>query len=150
MNKWDGTQAKAVCEACFGGDLVAMAEYARRKLAGEPVPHLGVAFRNIIRSRNRTEWWTRALRQIEAAKSARPASKPVKARSLRFPVLVQRDEDGLYVGIVPTLKGCHTQARTLDQLHERLVEAISLCLEAGQEPPDLGSFVGFHEIEVAV
>ncbi len=45
-----------------------------------------------------------------------------------FDVVVEKDEDGWYVGSVPALPGCHTQARSLDDLHERIREAIELCL----------------------
>jgi predicted RNase H-like HicB family nuclease len=48
-------------------------------------------------------------------------------------VLVERDRDGLYVGTVPQLKGCHTQARSLDELMERIREAAELCLEVQGE-----------------
>ena len=45
------------------------------------------------------------------------------------------DEDGFYVASVPTLPGCHTQARTLEELEGRIAEAIELCLEdAASEP----------------
>ena len=46
-----------------------------------------------------------------------------------FSVVIERDEDGYYVGSVPELKGCHTQAKSLDELMERVKEAILLCLE---------------------
>jgi predicted RNase H-like HicB family nuclease len=46
-----------------------------------------------------------------------------------FDVLVQRDEDGYYVAHVPALRGCHTQAKSLDALMRRIKEAIVLCLE---------------------
>lgn len=49
--------------------------------------------------------------------------------SQEFNVLVERDADGYYVASVPDLQGCHTQARTLDELMERVGEAIVLCLE---------------------
>ena len=55
-------------------------------------------------------------------------------RKYRFTALVERDEDGLYVGIVPDLKGCHTQARTLAELEKRLKEAVKLCLEIEKRP----------------
>ena len=45
-----------------------------------------------------------------------------------FSVVVERDEDGYYVASVPALPGCHTQARSLDKLMERVREAIALCL----------------------
>jgi len=46
-----------------------------------------------------------------------------------FTVIVEKDEDGFYVAEVPELRGCHTQARSLDELMERIREAILLCLE---------------------
>lgn len=46
-----------------------------------------------------------------------------------FTVIFERDEDGYYVAEVPELHGCHTQARSLDELVERIREAILLCLE---------------------
>jgi len=46
-----------------------------------------------------------------------------------FDVVVERDEEGIYVASVPALPGCHTQARSLDELMERVREAIALCLE---------------------
>ena len=44
-------------------------------------------------------------------------------------IVVERDEDDFYVASVPALPGCHTQARSLDALMERIREAIALNLE---------------------
>ena len=44
-------------------------------------------------------------------------------------VVTERDEDGFYVATVPELRGCHTQAKSLDVLMKRVREAILLCLE---------------------
>ena len=49
---------------------------------------------------------------------------------LRFSVIVERDRDGVYVGSVSGLPGCHTQAGTVDELMERMREAVELYLEA--------------------
>ena len=46
-----------------------------------------------------------------------------------FSVVIERDEEGYFVGSVPSLPGCHTQARSLDELMDRVREAIALCLE---------------------
>ena len=46
-----------------------------------------------------------------------------------FTVIIERDEDGYFIGTVPALKGCHTQAKSLDELLERMKEAVLLCLE---------------------
>jgi len=65
-----------------------------------------------------------------------------------FDVVVERDEEGIYVGSVPALHGCHTQARSLDELMERVKEAISLCLEVeGTEAENL-DFVGVQRVSV--
>lgn len=48
-----------------------------------------------------------------------------------FTVLIERDEEGWYVASVPELHGCHTQARSLDVLSNRVNEVISLALEVG-------------------
>ncbi len=49
--------------------------------------------------------------------------------SREFSVVIELDEEGYYVGSVPALPGCHTQARSLDELIDRVREAIALCLE---------------------
>ncbi|MBV6622391.1 MAG: type II toxin-antitoxin system HicB family antitoxin [Rivularia sp. (in: Bacteria)] len=49
--------------------------------------------------------------------------------SREFNVIIERDADGYFVASVPTLKGCHTQAKSLNELMERIREAIVLCLE---------------------
>ena len=46
-----------------------------------------------------------------------------------YTVLIEQDEEGWLVGSVPSLHGCHTQARTMDELLERMEEVIQLCLE---------------------
>lgn len=48
-----------------------------------------------------------------------------------FTVVIEQDEEGYLVGTVPEIKGCHTQARSLDELMSRIKEAILLCLEVG-------------------
>ncbi len=50
-----------------------------------------------------------------------------------FTVVIEQDEEGYLVGTVPELKGCHTQARSLDELMARVKEVIVLCLEVGGE-----------------
>jgi hypothetical protein len=52
-----------------------------------------------------------------------------KCRRREFSVIVERDAEGYYVAGVPELRGCHTQARSLDELMERIREAIALCRE---------------------
>jgi predicted RNase H-like HicB family nuclease len=71
--------------------------------------------------------------------------------SHRFLVLIEQDEDGVYVASVPSLRGCHTQAQSVEELLSRIREAIELCLEAeAEEIAPAMRFVGVQQIEVAV
>ena len=66
-----------------------------------------------------------------------------------FTVVIERDEDGYLVGSVPSLKGCHTQAKTMDELLERMKEAIQLCLEVeGEEASEPLELVGIQRLTV--
>jgi predicted RNase H-like HicB family nuclease len=69
-----------------------------------------------------------------------------------FTIVIEQDEDGIYVASVPGLEGCHTQARTLDGLKERMKEAIELYLEVQSDLVDEVplEFVGIKKVEVAV
>jgi predicted RNase H-like HicB family nuclease len=70
-----------------------------------------------------------------------------KSTKQEFSVVVERDEEGYYVASVPALSGCHTQARSLDKLMERVREAIELCLEVEQEPTRT-EFIGVQRVAV--
>ena len=50
----------------------------------------------------------------------------------QFKVVMERDEDGYFVASVPALPGCHTQAKTLPELMERVRDAIRLCLSVSK------------------
>jgi predicted RNase H-like HicB family nuclease len=63
--------------------------------------------------------------------------------------VIERDADGYYVASVPQLHGCHTQARSLDELMTRIREAIELCLEVEGEPSQNLEFVGVQRVTVA-
>jgi predicted RNase H-like HicB family nuclease len=52
--------------------------------------------------------------------------------TLEFSVVIEKDQDGYFVASVPALRGCHTQAKSLDMLMERIKEAIALCLEVDE------------------
>lgn len=63
-----------------------------------------------------------------------------------FNVVIEKDEDGFFVASVPTLRGCHTQAKSLDVLMRRIREAIELCLEV--EEPVINEFIGVQRVAV--
>jgi len=65
-----------------------------------------------------------------------------------FTVVVERDEDGYYIASVPALPGCHTQARSLDELMQRVQEAIAVCLEDDAASLRSLEFIGVQRVTV--
>jgi len=73
----------------------------------------------------------------------------ISGELLKFGVVVEKDEDGYYVASVPELPGCHTQAKTLDEVMKRVKEAIQACLEAeGTKNRGRSELVGIQFVEV--
>jgi len=67
---------------------------------------------------------------------------------LNFTVLIEQDEDGIYVAKVPDIIGCYTQGKTVEQAMERIKEAIQVCLEADDEEIIPLKFIGVQQLEV--
>ena len=66
-----------------------------------------------------------------------------------YDVIIEQDSEGYFVATVPALRGCHTQAKSLDVLMERIKEAVALCLEVEGPPPTSLQFVGVQRVRVA-
>lgn len=66
-----------------------------------------------------------------------------------YDVVVERDREGYYVASVPALPGCHTQARSLDELMDRGREAIQLCLDVQGDTREQLDFVGVQRVRLA-
>ena len=66
----------------------------------------------------------------------------------KYTVLIERDEAGFYVATVPSLRGCHTQAKNLDTLMKRVREVIELCLEEENGDVQELDLVGIQQITV--
>ena len=70
-----------------------------------------------------------------------------------FIVSIEKDDDGVFIGSVPSLKGCYSYGKTLDELMANLREAIEAHLEAFAEEEKalhVTRFAGVQEIEVEV
>ena len=65
--------------------------------------------------------------------------------SREFYVMIERDEDGWYVGEVPQLRACYSQGRTIDELMANIQEVIELCLEEEDEEAPT-QFVGLQRV----
>ncbi len=66
----------------------------------------------------------------------------------QFDVVVEKDSKGFFVASVPALAGCHTQARSLDELMVRIKEAIELCLEVQEYDTEELVFIGVQRVTV--
>ena len=69
------------------------------------------------------------------------------ANKKEFYVVIERDEDGYYVGEAPQLKACYSQGETIDELMENMKEVIELCLEEESQESS-SEFVGIQKIVV--
>ena len=70
-----------------------------------------------------------------------------------YTAYIEKDiESGMYVGYIPGIAGAHTYAESIDELHDKLKEVISLCLEEMDDADieNLPFFAGISQIEVAV
>lgn len=64
-----------------------------------------------------------------------------------FYVIIERDEDGYYVGEVPQLKACYSQGETIDELIANIKEVIELSWEE-ESDESLPEFVGIQKVVV--
>ena len=67
---------------------------------------------------------------------------------LDFNVIIEQDEDGIYIAKVPEIEGCYTQGKTLQEVFERIKEAIEVCLEGDKEEINPLTFIGIQKIRV--
>lgn len=66
-----------------------------------------------------------------------------------YSVIIEQDSEGYYVASVPALRGCHTQAKSLDVVMDRIREAIELCLEVQGEDTEALNFIGIQKVILA-
>jgi predicted RNase H-like HicB family nuclease len=52
---------------------------------------------------------------------------------LNYRVIIEKDEDGVYVASVPSIRGCYTEGDTYEEVLKNIKEAICLCIEAEKD-----------------
>ncbi len=70
-----------------------------------------------------------------------------KAIRYHLPVLIEQDEDGVFIVSIPTLRGCRSCGRTVDEAMKNIAEAAALCLE-DEKPSSQAAFVGVRDLEI--
>ncbi len=68
--------------------------------------------------------------------------------TVHLPLIIETDEDGVFIVSCPAFKGCHSYGYTVDEAIANVREAIALCMEE-EKPEHLNKFIGFREIEVS-
>ncbi len=65
-----------------------------------------------------------------------------------YSIIVEQDEDGVFLVTCPNFTGCHSYGNTIDEAIENITEAIGACLEddSSEEPT---RFIGVRDIEIA-
>ncbi|EHQ36174.1 type II toxin-antitoxin system HicB family antitoxin [Methanoplanus limicola] len=72
-------------------------------------------------------------------------------KNIHFPIIIETDEDGVFIASCPQFKGCHTYGSTVDEAIERIKEVIELCLEDSCADSEyINKFVGFREVVVQI
>ncbi len=76
-------------------------------------------------------------------------------KTYRFQVIIEQDEDGLYVADVPSLQGCHTQGETFEEALENIREVIEMCIQEMREDGETiesryPEVIGIKTLEIAV
>jgi predicted RNase H-like HicB family nuclease len=79
---------------------------------------------------------------------AKSKKKPRRATTrYHLPVLIEQDEDGVFIVSVPTLRGCRSYGRTLHEAMRNIAEAAALCI-VDETPSTCPTFVGLRDLEI--
>ncbi len=70
-------------------------------------------------------------------------------RKYHLPIVVEIDEDGIYIVSCPTFKGCHSYGNTIDEALENLKEVIEMCIEE-ESTENINQFIGVREMEITI
>jgi len=73
----------------------------------------------------------------------------METRKFHFPILVEQDEDNVYIVSCPVFKGCHSYGKSVEEAMSNIQEVIEMCLQE-EKPSTLNHFIGFREIEMQI
>lgn len=72
-------------------------------------------------------------------------------KTYEFTVVIERDEDGRFVAVVPALQGCYTEAETEQDARDLIEDAIRLHIEDRLERGEpIHEEVGSSRVRIAV
>ena len=73
----------------------------------------------------------------------------METQKFHFPILIEQDEDKVYIVSCPVFKGCHSYGDTIEEAMKNIQEVIEMCIEE-EKPTSLNHFIGFREIEMQI
>ncbi len=68
--------------------------------------------------------------------------------TLHLPIVIEQDEDNVYIVSCPIYKACHSYGQTIDEALENIREVIEICIEENEKSSEANRFVGFREIQI--
>jgi predicted RNase H-like HicB family nuclease len=68
------------------------------------------------------------------------------AKKIHLPILIEQDEDKVYIVSCPQFKGCHSYGNTIEEAMQNIHEVIEMCLEE-EKIENVNHFIGFREME---
>lgn len=75
----------------------------------------------------------------------------IDPKILHLPILVEQDEDNIYIVSCPIFKGCHSYGNTIDEALENIKEIIDMCIDEEKvKVSEINKFIGFREMEVSL
>jgi predicted RNase H-like HicB family nuclease len=74
-----------------------------------------------------------------------------KNNILHLPILIEQDEDNIYIVSCPVFKGCHSYGKTVDEALVNIREVIEICIDEEKENiTGLNRFIGFRELQISI
>ena len=76
--------------------------------------------------------------------------KSKKINIIHLPILIEQDEDNIFIVSCPVFKACHSYGKTVDEAIDNIKEVITICIDEEKEkqPHIMNRFIGFRELQV--
>ena len=77
--------------------------------------------------------------------------RPSKNKRLHLPILIEQDEDNIFIVSCPVFKGCHSFGKTVEDALVNIREVIDMCMDEEKEQiHGINRFIGFREMEISI
>jgi predicted RNase H-like HicB family nuclease len=73
----------------------------------------------------------------------------IMKRKIHLPILIEQDEDKMFIVSCPTYRGCHADGETIEEAMKNISEVIEMYMEE-EKSENINEFIGFRELEFSV